>query len=119
VSGALLSNEACALLLGLKPQSLRIRRMRGNGGPPFIRLGGPSSRAFYREEDVTRWLAERPSYTSTSAERAALHAAAKASAPPKTRKRLANQQAKTAAPLADSTTRRRPRPAPRRARKKS
>jgi hypothetical protein len=101
VSGALLSNEACALLLGVKAQSLRVRRMRG-GGPPFIRLAGPSSRAFYREADVTRWLAEKPAYTSTHEEHAAAAAAAQASAPPRTRKRLSRGQAPRAAPRADS-----------------
>ena len=71
-SAKLLTPAAVADLLNLKMQSLRVRRMRGLG-PPFIRLGnGPTSRCAYRESDVARWIAERPTFTGTCEEKAAL-----------------------------------------------
>lgn len=84
-------NDDVASLLNIAPQTMRIKRMT-DGGPPFTRLGGPSSRALYLESSLFLWLTTRPQYTSTAAEKAALHAAAKAAAPPKTRKRLANRR---------------------------
>lgn len=67
----LLSPAIVADLLGIKTQSLRVRRMRG-AGPPFIRLGaGLTSRVAYREADVTRWIAERPTFNGTCEEKAA------------------------------------------------
>lgn len=71
-SPKLLSPRHVADLLGIRPQSLRVRRMRG-AGPPFIRLGnGPTSRCAYRAEEVVRWISERPSYLGTLEEKAAL-----------------------------------------------
>ena len=98
---ALLSNAACALVLGIPPQSLRIKRMKGTG-PPFTRLGGLSSKAYYKLEDVEKWIADRPTFVSTMDERRAAHAAAQAAKPPKTRKRLVHRQVSFAAPLSDS-----------------
>jgi hypothetical protein len=67
----LLTGEQVAQILGIKPQSLRIRRMRGQG-PPFIRLSSaPSARVFYREDDLHAWLDARPRYLGTGEERAA------------------------------------------------
>jgi hypothetical protein len=56
VAAVLLSPQAVADLLGIRPQSLRVRRMRSQG-PPFIRLGNS--------------LASRPRYTGTCEEKAA------------------------------------------------
>lgn len=68
----LLSPASVADLLGIKPQSLRVRRMRG-AGPPYVRLGnGPTARCAYRAEEVFRWINERPSYLGTLEEKAAL-----------------------------------------------
>jgi hypothetical protein len=76
----LLSSATVAKLLGLKVQSMRVRRMRGLG-PPFIRLGaGPTSRCAYRETDVAKWIASRPSFSGTCEEKAALGEKAKAGA---------------------------------------
>lgn len=68
----LLTPATVADMLGIKLQSLRVRRMRGQG-PPFIRLGaGPTSRCAYRASDIARWIAERPTYSGTCEEKAAL-----------------------------------------------
>ena len=73
----LLSPATVADLLGIRPQSLRVRRMRG-AGPPYLRLGsGPTSRVAYRESDVSKWIAERPTFIGTLEEKAALRKAAK------------------------------------------
>lgn len=49
---------------GQRAQTWRVRRMNGDG-PPFIRIG---KRAFYRPEDVRRWLEERR-FQSTAEEK--------------------------------------------------
>jgi predicted DNA-binding transcriptional regulator AlpA len=68
----LLMGEQVAAILGIKAQSLRLRRMRGQG-PPYIRLGdGPTSRVAYPAEDLEAWLASRPRYAGTCEEKAAL-----------------------------------------------
>jgi len=54
-----LSTKDLAELLGLKPQSLRAWRLRGNG-PKYIRLGqGTKAPVVYRWRDVEEWLVER------------------------------------------------------------
>jgi hypothetical protein len=112
----LLTNEQVAILLNIVPQSLRIKRMRG-GGPPYVRLSGPSSKALYPEADLHQWLASRPRFVSTATEKAAAYASKKAVAPKRTRRRLSKRQVDFAGALTDSTTRRRPRPAARPSRK--
>ena len=68
----LLTPTAVAHLLGIRMQSLRVRRMRGQG-PPYIRLGsGLNSRVAYPEEDFLQWLAARPRYLGTMQEKVAL-----------------------------------------------
>jgi hypothetical protein len=72
----LLTGEQVAAILGIRPQSLRIRRMRG-AGPPFIRLqDAPTARVFYPEAELHAWLDARPRYTGTGEEKAALGASA-------------------------------------------
>lgn len=75
MSPLLLTSEQVASRLGIKPQSLRIRRMRGQG-PPFVRLSdSPTARAFYRASELESWLASRPSFSGTCEEKAALRGA--------------------------------------------
>ena len=65
----LLTPAHVAEVLHIKPQSLRLKRMRGNG-PPFIRLSdSPASRAYYPEAEFIAWLAARPRRLSTAEER--------------------------------------------------
>lgn len=67
----LLSPAAVADLLGIKPQSLRLRRMRGQG-PPFIRLSdSPTARVAYPVADLEAWLANRPRFIGTMEEKVA------------------------------------------------
>jgi hypothetical protein len=67
----LLSPAHVAEALGIKPQSLRLRRMKGQG-PPFIRLSdSPTGRAYYRESEFNAWLAARPSRMGTAEEKQA------------------------------------------------
>ena len=61
VSGPLLSNSQVAEKLGAR-EVPRILRMKG-GGPKFLRIGGPSSKALYTEEDVNEWLASKPRFS--------------------------------------------------------
>ena len=67
-STPLLSTDKAAAHLGLRPQTLRVWRVRGCG-PPYVRLsGGPrGGRVVYRASDLDAWLAGR-TFTSTSAE---------------------------------------------------
>jgi hypothetical protein len=57
----MLTTEQAARYIGLKAQTLRIWRCRGDG-PPYYRLSlylskrGPAG---YRRADLERWLAER------------------------------------------------------------
>jgi hypothetical protein len=61
------TNAETASFLGLKPQSLRQKRHRGDG-PPFCRLGdGPRARTAYDPDEVAAWLAARQ-FRSTSEE---------------------------------------------------
>jgi hypothetical protein len=65
----LLSPAHVAEALGIKPQSLRLRRMRGLG-PPFIRLSdSPTARAYYPEAEFLAWIAARPRRLSTAEEK--------------------------------------------------
>jgi hypothetical protein len=65
----LLTPAHVAAVLHIKPQSLRLKRMRG-GGPPFIRLSdSPTGRAYYPEAEFLAWLAARPRHTSTAEEK--------------------------------------------------
>jgi hypothetical protein len=67
----LLSPAVVAEALGIRPQSLRLRRMRGLG-PPFVRLSNsPTGRAYYPEADFHAWLAARPRRMGTSEEKVA------------------------------------------------
>lgn len=61
------TNAETASFLGLRPQTLRQKRHRGDG-PPFTRLGeGPRARSAYDPDDVYAWLAARR-FKSTSEE---------------------------------------------------
>jgi hypothetical protein len=65
----LLTAAFVAGVLNIKPQSLRLRRMRGQG-PPFIRLSdAPTARVFYPEAEFYAWLAARPRRNSTGEEK--------------------------------------------------
>lgn len=59
------SNQA-AQILGLKPQTLRIWRLKGIG-PRYIRYGGTNGRVVYRQEDIDEWLESR-CFSNTSEE---------------------------------------------------
>ena len=53
------TNAETASFLGLRPQTLRQKRHRGDG-PPFCRLGdGPRARTAYDPDEVAAWLAAR------------------------------------------------------------
>lgn len=61
------SNAETAAFLGLRPQTLRQKRHRGDG-PAYHRYGeGPRARCAYDPEDVAAWLETRR-FTSTSEE---------------------------------------------------
>jgi hypothetical protein len=65
----LLSPAHVAQRLGIKPQSLRLRRMKGQG-PPFVRLSdSPTARAFYPEDAFNAWLEARPLRMGTAEEK--------------------------------------------------
>jgi predicted DNA-binding transcriptional regulator AlpA len=64
---SLLTTAQAAAYLGLRPQTLRKRRLTGDG-PPYVRLGdGPRARVAYRLADLEAWMAER-TWRSTAAE---------------------------------------------------
>ncbi len=68
-----LSPNEVARRLNIKPQSLRLRRMRGSG-PPYVRLSdSPTARVAYPEDDLEAWLASRPRFTGTSDEKVRLN----------------------------------------------
>ncbi len=70
-----LRNAEVAALIGIKPITLKIWRVKGKG-PKFVKLGDTKqSGVVYDEEDVLAWLARRK-FRSTSAY------AAQALAPP-------------------------------------
>lgn len=63
----LLLNADAARLLRWKPQTLRKKRLNGDG-PPYVRLGnGRRSRVAYRLSDLKAWVAARI-FTSTAQE---------------------------------------------------
>ena len=65
----LLTPAHVAAELHIKPQTLRIKRMRGDG-PPFIRLSdSPTARVYYPEAEFLAWLAARPRRISTAEEK--------------------------------------------------
>ncbi len=59
-----LTSDAFAEWLGLRPQTIRKWRVRGEG-PPYVRLG---CRVLYRRSDVEPWL-EKRTYKHTSEEK--------------------------------------------------
>ncbi len=70
----ILRTEQAAEYIGLRPQTLRLYRVRGSG-PSFIRLGtGMRAPAGYRRSALDEWLAER-TFTSTSQESEAMRRA--------------------------------------------
>jgi hypothetical protein len=72
----LLSPAAVANALGIKPQSLRLRRMKGLG-PPYLRLSdSPTARVYYREAEFLAWLESKPSRMGTAEEKVAAKASA-------------------------------------------
>ena len=65
----LLTPAHVAAELHIKPQTLRLKRMRGDG-PPFIRLSdSPTARVYYPEAEFLAWLAARPRRISTAEEK--------------------------------------------------
>lgn len=66
----LLDNEQTAALLGIRPNTLEIWRLKGKG-PRFVKLGtAKQSPVRYQHSEVMRWLREQ-SFASTSAYSAA------------------------------------------------
>ena len=63
---SLLQTAGVAVILGVKPQTLRKWRLQGRG-PRYIRLGGPTGRVAYRRSDIDSWLDAR-TFESTAAE---------------------------------------------------
>ncbi len=60
-----LRNDEVAALIGIKPTTLKIWRVKGKG-PKFVKLGDTKqSGVVYDEEDVLAWLARRK-FRSTS-----------------------------------------------------
>jgi hypothetical protein len=65
----LLKPAHVAAELHIKPQTLRLKRMRGDG-PPFIRLSdSPTTLVYYPEAEFLAWLAARPRRVSTAEEK--------------------------------------------------
>ena len=62
----LLSTHQAAQALGLRPQTLRVWRLKGKG-PQYIRYGNFGGRVAYRPSDIEKWLAER-TFASTTEE---------------------------------------------------
>jgi len=64
-----LNTVQAAQILGRRPQTLRVWRLRG-GGPKYLRLGnGINARVAYRPSDLDAWLEAR-TFFSTSEEAA-------------------------------------------------
>lgn len=62
----LLTNEQAAALLGIKPKTLEIWRIKGKS-PPFLKLGRAKQAPIrYQRSDILIWLKKR-SFASTSA----------------------------------------------------
>lgn len=62
----LLSSPEAAAYLGLRDQTLRKKRMTGDG-PRYIRLGGRRGKVCYSEQELENWLNAR-TFASTSEE---------------------------------------------------
>jgi len=63
----LLTTIQVAAMLGIKPNTLEINRVKGTNTIPFVKLGtSKQAPVRYRRADVETWLAER-TYASTSA----------------------------------------------------
>jgi len=63
---ALLNTAQVAAVLGLRPQTIRLWRVRGTG-PLYFRLGGPKGRVLYDPADLSAWM-EAGKARSTSEE---------------------------------------------------
>ncbi len=63
---SLLTTANAAVLLSVKPQTLRKWRLNGRG-PRYCRLGGPGGRVAYRPADIEEWLS-KSTFSSTSSE---------------------------------------------------
>ena len=62
----LLDNEQTAALLGIKPNTLEVWRLKGKG-PRFVKLGNAKQAPIrYEKAEVLRWLREQ-TFASTSA----------------------------------------------------
>jgi len=59
------SSKAAVTTFGIKPQTLRARRQRGES-PPFVRIG---TRVYYRQSVLDKYTEER-TFSSTSEESA-------------------------------------------------
>lgn len=62
----LLLTPAAAPIIGLKPQSLRARRLRG-GGPPYVRVA--ANRVAYKYSELVKFR-DAHTFTSTAEEHA-------------------------------------------------
>ena len=52
----MMDTKRAADCLGVKPQTLRVWRLKG-GGPRYAKYGdSQSARVFYSEEDLRKWL---------------------------------------------------------------
>jgi Helix-turn-helix domain len=84
----LLQTTPAASYLGLRPQTLRARRQRGDG-PRFVRVA--RNRVLYDLAELDRWLNERTFASTTEAQQrtgpAPLAATTPASSTPKRRER--------------------------------
>jgi hypothetical protein len=63
-----ISSKEAAIKLGIRPQTLRVWRLKGIG-PRYIRYGGHMGRVVYRITDIEDWLTGR-TFDSTSQETA-------------------------------------------------
>lgn len=61
----LVPSSKTAIAWGIKPQTLRARRQRGES-PPYVRIG---TRVYYRQSVIDQYLEER-TFSSTSEESA-------------------------------------------------
>lgn len=67
-----ITNKETAKLLGVRPNTLEVRRHQGKDGPPFYKLGdAPNAPVRYLRSEVIAWVKEQ-AYRSTSAHTAAV-----------------------------------------------
>ncbi|MBN1356899.1 hypothetical protein JXA40_11615 [bacterium] len=64
----LISTAQAAEMLGVRPQTMRIWRVKGCG-PKYVRYGGTRGKVFYHPDEIQSWLVMR-TYDSTSEESA-------------------------------------------------